>query len=92
VRRLDAAADRGRRAWAECPRCADSTGCDPCSARRTCEDHWRYLLTAERRHLFLQCPTCLHRWWHDTGFGYDDRPAGVDAVPGLPPLPGTAAA
>ncbi|MHA6782992.1 hypothetical protein ACVGOW_18635 [Pseudonocardia saturnea] len=37
----------------------------------------------ERRHRFLLCRTCLHRWWHDTESGRDDRPA---------PLPGTAAA
>jgi hypothetical protein len=84
---FDAAADPTRRAWAPCPRCADHTGCEPCTGARTCEAHWRYLLAAARRQLFLQCPGCRHRWWHDTGFGVDDRPAHVDELPLMPPSP-----
>lgn len=52
---LDPDADLGRRAWLPCPRC--------------CDVHWRYLLANETRLVFLQCPGCMYRWWHDTEFG-----------------------
>lgn len=81
---LDADADPCRRAWLRCARCADSTGCPECAQRRHCEAHWRYLLAADGRHLFVQCPVCLHRWWHDTGFGRCDRPAALAALPEAP--------
>ena len=71
----------GRRAWVACPRCGDHRACEPCRRNRSCADHWRYLLDAARSRLFLQCPTCMHRWWHDSGFGRDDCPAHLDALP-----------
>lgn len=80
-------ADICRRAWLPCPRCGDhldGAGCPHCRAGRTCDAHWRYLLAAEGRQLFLQCPACLHRWWDDTGFGAGDRPVGRTDVPGWP--------
>lgn len=67
---LDATADIGRRAWVGCPTCAqDHQACPTCQDGRTCELHWRYLLATAGGHLFLQCPACLRRWWHDTSFG-----------------------
>ena len=77
-KRRDPAADGGRRAWLACPRCADQAGCSPCTGGRRCDRHWRYLLAAEGRRLFVQCRGCWYRWWHDTGFGAaDSRPAGL---------------
>jgi hypothetical protein len=71
---LDADADPGHRAWVACP-CCGSTGCETCTAGQTCGLHWQYLLASQARLLFLQCPTCLQRWWHDTHFGVGgDRP------------------
>lgn len=32
------------------------------------------VLAAEARRIFVQCPRCWARWWHDTGFGVGDRP------------------
>jgi hypothetical protein len=80
----DAQADDGRRVWTGCPRCTDHLGCDMCDRGRTCESHWRLLLAAEGRHLFVQCPGCWHRWWHDTRFGVGDRPASTDRLPDFP--------
>lgn len=77
----DARADICQRAWTPCPDCGDQRGCGVCASGRTCESHWRFLLAAEGRRLFLQCRACLHRWWHDTGFGVGDRPYAVDRVP-----------
>lgn len=87
----DAHADLSRRAWATCPRCMDEAGCAACERGRTCESHWRYLLSAEGRRLFVQCPGCWHRWWHDTGFGVGDRPGGLDDLPEFPASDDTAA-
>jgi hypothetical protein len=87
----DAQADIGRRAWTTCPRCADESGCTTCDDGRSCETHWRFLLAAEGRQLFVQCRACWYRWWHDTGFGVGDRPLDLDALPDFPP-PGRAAA
>ncbi|MGD9528109.1 hypothetical protein [Pseudonocardia sp.] len=70
---IDADALAGRRAWLACVRCDDGAACAHCRDSRTCEEHWRYLLSAEGRRLFVQCPECRHRWWHDTGFGSGDR-------------------
>jgi hypothetical protein len=42
------------------------------------------MLHAEGRRLFLQCPSCMHRWWQDTGFGAGDRPATVTDLPDWP--------
>ncbi|MEU6607270.1 hypothetical protein ABZ922_19795 [Streptomyces shenzhenensis] len=66
---LDPQADIGRRAWVPCPRCADSNGCATCAERRTCAEHWRYLLSNSGSLLHLQCPSCAHVWDHETGFG-----------------------
>jgi hypothetical protein len=66
---IDPQADKGRRAWVDCPRCADNQDCEPCNDRRTCLDHWRYLLSNNGRRLHLQCPSCAHLWEHDTRFG-----------------------
>ncbi|MFC4942675.1 hypothetical protein [Pseudonocardia sp. GCM10023141] len=87
----DAAADICRRAWTGCPGCADERGCESCASGRTCETHWRFLLAAEGRRLFLQCPGCWHRWWHDTGFGVGGRKPEHDDLPDFPP-PGRMAA
>ena len=81
----DAAADIARRAWAGCPRCGDESTCPTCVDGRRCETHWRYLLGVDGRMVFVQCRSCWHRWWHDTGFGLGDRPTGVDALPDFPP-------
>ena len=80
----DAQADIGRRAWTACPRCADHRGCSACGAGRNCESHWRFVLATEARQVFVQCPGCWHRWWHDTRFGVGDRPAHIDAEPEFP--------
>jgi hypothetical protein len=80
----DAAADIGRRTWTECPRCADHMACTACDEGRSCETHWRYLLAAEGRRLFVQCRSCWHRWWYDTGFGAGNRPADVDEMDDFP--------
>ncbi|MEV7614201.1 hypothetical protein [Streptomyces sp. NPDC089799] len=66
---LDPQADPGRRAWADCPNCDDTRGCDPCAEQRNCSAHWRYLLTNTGSLLHLQCPACTHVWAHETGFG-----------------------
>jgi hypothetical protein len=87
----DAQADFCRRAWTSCPRCADQRGCPTCEAGRTCETHWRFLLSSEGRKVFVQCPGCWHRWWHDTGAGVGDRPQDLDELPDFPE-PGRAVA
>lgn len=84
---LDPDANLGRRAWLPCPRCCDD-GCFTCAVGTMSDLHWRYLLANETRLLFLQCPGCLHRWWHDTEFGVgDSRPD----PPDFPASPGQAA-
>jgi hypothetical protein len=84
----DPAADVGRRAWIGCERCADGAECARCVAGRYCERHWRYLLDTDGPNLFVQCPACLHRWWHDTGFGTGGRPLGLADLPTFPDVPG----
>ncbi|MFJ1706071.1 hypothetical protein [Kitasatospora sp. NPDC088346] len=66
---IDPQADHGRRAWVRCPACDDAAGCPQCEARRTCTEHWRYLLANTGSVLHLQCPGCTHVWDHETGFG-----------------------
>jgi hypothetical protein len=63
---LDPTADRGRRAWFPCPKCAHGDDCPLCQNGRTCDDHWQYLLSSKVTVLHLQCPDCLHLWSHDT--------------------------
>lgn len=71
---LDADADRGRRAWVVCPSCGNE-GSMTCAIRKTCDLHWQYLLANQARLLFLQCPMCMQRWWHDSQCGAGgDRP------------------
>jgi hypothetical protein len=70
---LDADAYLGRRAWLPCPRyCED--GCINSAVNLPCDQHWRYLLANEGRLVFLQCPSCMHRWWHDTGTSAGKNP------------------
>jgi len=87
---LDPDADLGRRAWLPCPRCRDD-GCAACAAGTTCGQHWRYLLANDTRLVFLQCPICRHRWWHDTEFGVGARPPEYYQLPDSPASPGEAA-
>ncbi|MFI5901188.1 hypothetical protein [Streptomyces cyaneofuscatus] len=35
-------------------------------ARRTCGEHWRYLISNKGPVLHLQCPGCTHTWSLDT--------------------------
>jgi hypothetical protein len=66
---LDPQADIGRRAWVPCPRCDDNHDCVTCAQKRTCAEHWRYLLSNTGSLLHLQCPSCTHVFDHETGFG-----------------------
>jgi hypothetical protein len=77
---LDPAARIDRRVWTSCSACPDGSNCPTCQSGRTCDQHWRFLLDVDGSHLFVQCPNCFHRWWHDTGFGAGGRPAGVTEV------------
>ncbi len=70
-----------RRVWTGCVVCPDGSDCPECDGRRTCERHWRFLLDAQGRRVFLQCPRCLHRWWHDTRFGVGGREHDVEDLP-----------
>ncbi len=88
---LDADADLGRRAWLPCPRCCCDDGCSTCAVGSSPELHWRYLLANEARLVFLQCPGCLHRWWHDTGFGAGEEQPSPTQLPDSPASPGQAA-
>jgi hypothetical protein len=51
---LDTQADRGRRAWLPCIHCGDTP---------------LYMLNYNVNLVWVQCGTCLRRWWHDTGVG-----------------------
>lgn len=66
---VDPQADIGRRAWIACPNCDDARDCAPCGERRSCSEHWRYLISNTGSLLHLQCPGCTHVWDHETGFG-----------------------
>ncbi|WP_225447066.1 hypothetical protein [Streptacidiphilus sp. PB12-B1b] len=72
---LDPHADHGRRAWVPCPNCDDARDCAPCAQRRTCSEHWRYLLAHSGSVLHLQCPRCTHLWDHETHFGATRGPS-----------------
>lgn len=87
---LDRNADLGRRAWLRCPRCPDEE-CSACAAGATCGRHWCYLLANETRLVFLQCPVCWHRWWHDTGCGVGDNRPDRRELPDFPASPSEAA-
>ncbi|MGH3908122.1 MAG: hypothetical protein ACRDTE_28665 [Pseudonocardiaceae bacterium] len=87
---LDPDVHPGRRAWLPCPRCGDDD-CPTCARGATCDRHWRYLLGNEQRRVFLQCPACHHRWWHDTGFGVGDHRPDRSRLPDFPASPGEAA-
>ena len=56
---LDRQADPGRRAWLPCQYCGDTPV---------------YLLASDVNLVWVQCCTCLRRWWHDTGCGHGSRP------------------
>ncbi|MDQ2706692.1 MAG: hypothetical protein M3Z25_03260 [Actinomycetota bacterium] len=81
---FDSTADPGRRAWLPCPRCRDDSTCESCHGGRTCAQHWRYLLGNMGGRVFVQCPSCRYRWWHNTEFGVGDRPRGSFDVPDFP--------
>ena len=55
---LDAQADRGRLAWLPCAYCGDTP---------------LYLLDDDVNMVWVQCGSCLRRWWHDTGVGSPRR-------------------
>jgi hypothetical protein len=76
---LDADVYPGRRAWVSGPSCGNA-GCASWAARKTCDLHWQYLLASQARLLFLQCPACLYRWWHDTKCGLGGDRADYDPV------------
>lgn len=84
---LDADADICRRASVSCRACDESGRCRSCRAGRTCPEHWCYLLSAQIRHLFVQCGICHRRWWHDTGVGVADRPPWLEDLPLFPASP-----
>jgi hypothetical protein len=74
----------GRRAWLRCPRCPHDN-CGSCRRGAACTQHWLYLLASDSRLVFVQCPNCLQRWWHDTGHGVGHRPDFPQpALPGIP--------
>lgn len=74
---LDPGARVDRRVWTACAACPHGQACPDCRGGRSCEHHWRYLLDTDGAQVFVQCPSCLHRWWHDTRFGAGGRPADV---------------
>jgi hypothetical protein len=49
-----------RRAWLPCPYCHDNAPL--------------YLLDFDVNLVWVQCGTCLRRWWHDTGVGRRRHP------------------
>ncbi|MDX3374855.1 hypothetical protein PV390_10580 [Streptomyces sp. ME02-6991-2A] len=66
---IDPQADIARRAWVTCPACDDARHCATCADRRTCGEHWRYLISNKGPVLHLQCPGCTHTWSLDTRQG-----------------------
>lgn len=66
----------GARGW-PCGSCPVGD-CRSCRQGRSCERHWTFLLAAEARRIFVQCPRCWTRCWHDTGFGVGDRPESLN--------------
>jgi hypothetical protein len=49
---LDAAADPARTVRRPCPR------------HHTTGQGWHYILEQHDHNQWLQCPDCLHQWWH----------------------------
>jgi hypothetical protein len=56
---LDPQADIGRRAWLPCTYCGDIP---------------LFLLDSDVNLVWVQCGSCLRRWWHDTGVGSRRHP------------------
>jgi hypothetical protein len=52
---LDPAADPARRVWLTCPPCGSTAGL--------------YMLDSEPRFVFVQCGSCMARYWLDSGCG-----------------------
>lgn len=69
------------------PRCCCDDGCSTCAVGSFPELNWRYLLANEARLVFLQCLGCLHRWWHDTGFGVGEDQPRPNQLPDSPCQP-----
>src|ERR1700757_4807370 len=63
---IEPEADSCRRAWLACPNCDRGVGCPECQSSRNCGTHRQYLLKNSGTQVFLQCPTCFHRWTVDT--------------------------
>lgn len=63
---LDPQADVGRRVWLPCRYCNAEAPL--------------YLLGSDANIVWVQCGTCLHRWWHDTGCGHGGGPDELFAV------------
>ncbi|HEY6422194.1 MAG TPA: hypothetical protein VIY28_02880 [Pseudonocardiaceae bacterium] len=63
---LDPQADVGRRVWVPCRYCGDNAAL--------------YLLASEVNLVWVQCPSCLRRWWHDTGVGKGGHPKDLNDV------------
>lgn len=57
---LDPQADPGRRVWLPCRYCDNDTAL--------------YLLASDVNMVWVQCGSCLRRWWLDTGCGRGRRP------------------
>ncbi|WP_392392243.1 hypothetical protein [Streptomyces parvus] len=51
---------------ARTPRSSAPTTGATCADRRTCGQHWRYLIANDGPVLHLQCPGCTHTWSLDT--------------------------
>ncbi|MGQ0716113.1 MAG: hypothetical protein ACT4NP_02145 [Pseudonocardiales bacterium] len=57
---LDPQADLGRRVWLPCRYCSNNVVL--------------YLLASDVNLVWVQCGSCLRRWWHDTGVGRGGGP------------------
>jgi len=63
---LDPQADISRRVWLPCTYCDNNTAL--------------YLLDSDVNLVWVQCGTCLHRWWLDTGVGRGRHSEHLDDV------------